>query len=101
VKRRIYFFIKETLKYVFKIFSFLIKRLYKGSKDGLFLFKLIAYLFLLCVVRTSTFSVLKMFAYSANSAESFGLIIKLIILAAAIVKRLINVKLTTSDIYIA
>jgi hypothetical protein len=35
-----------------------------------------------------------------NFIESFGLIIKLVILAAAIVKRLINVELTTSDIYI-
>jgi hypothetical protein len=101
VKRRIYFFAKTASKYVLKTFSFLAERLYKGLKDGLFPFKLIAYLFLLCVVRTPAFSVLKTFIYSANSVGSFNLIIKLVILVTAIIKRLINAGLTTSDIYIA
>jgi hypothetical protein len=83
-----------------KTFSFLTKKLYKGPKDDLFLFKLIVYSFLLCAVRTLAFSVSKTFIYFTNFAESFDLIIKLIILVAAIIEHLINVKLTTSEIYI-
>jgi hypothetical protein len=101
VERRIHFFVKAALKYVFKTSISLTERLYKGPKDGLFPFKLIVYSFLLCAVRTPAFSMSKTFIYSANSAGNFGLIIKLIILAAAIIERLINAKLTTSDIYIA
>jgi hypothetical protein len=101
VERRIHFFIKAALRYVLKTSSSLAERLYKGSKNNLFPFKLIVYLFLLCVVRTPAFSVVKTFIYSANFIESFGSVIKLIILTVAIIERLINAGLTTSDIYIA
>jgi hypothetical protein len=101
VKRRIYFFVKTALRYVLKTFSSLAERLYKGSKNNLFPFKLIACLFLLYAVKTLAFSVSKTSIYSTNSVGSFGSVIKLIILVAAIIERLINAELTTSDIYIA
>jgi hypothetical protein len=101
VERFIYFFVKTALRYVFKTSNSLTKRLYKGPKNDLFPFKLIAYLFLLYAVRTPAFSVSKTFIYFINSVGSFGLIIGLIILAVTIIRRLINAGLTTSDIHIA
>jgi hypothetical protein len=101
VKRRIHPFAKASLKYVFKTFSSLVERLYKNPKSGLFLSKLIAYSFLLCAAKTPAFSVLKTFTNSINSIKSFDSVIKLAILAVAIIKHLINIKLLTSETYIA
>jgi hypothetical protein len=101
VKRRIYLFAKALLKYVFKTFSFLAERLYKGLKDNLFLSRLIVYSFLLYAAKTLAFSVLKTFTYFINFIKSFDLAVKLAILAVAIIRHLIDVRLSTFEIYIA
>jgi hypothetical protein len=101
VKRRIYPFAKASLRYVFKTFSFLVERLYKGLKDGLLSSRLIVYLFLLCAAKTPAFSVLKTFTNFINFIKSFDLVVKSAVLAAAIIGYLINVELSTFEIYIA
>jgi hypothetical protein len=101
VKRRIYPFAKASLRYIFKTFSSLIERLYKGPKDGLLSSRLIVYLFLLYAAKTLVFSISKTFTNSVNFIKSFGLVVKSAILAVAIIKYLIDVGLSTSEIYIA
>jgi hypothetical protein len=100
VKRRIHPFAKASLKCVFKTFNSLAERLYKGLKDGTFISKLIVYLFLLYVIKTPAFSILKTSVYLMNFIKSFDLVVKLAILAAVIMKYLINVRLSTFEIYI-